>query len=105
VGGLHAIVTEHRKAFHEVADFTALGLDPRRADIVVTKIGYLEPTLHDLAARWTLALTPGGVDQDLVRLGHKAIRRPMHPFDAETRVGGGYQPDLSPLLLTGPARP
>ena len=105
VGGLHAIVTEHRKAFHDVADFTALGLDPRRADIVVTKIGYLEPTLHDLAARWTLALTPGGVDQDLVRLGHKAIRRPMHPFDAETRVGGGYQPDLSPLLLTGPARP
>jgi microcystin degradation protein MlrC len=105
VGGLRAIVTEHRKAFHDVADFTTIGLDPAAADIVVTKIGYLEPTLHDLARGWTLALTPGGVDQDLERLGHKQIRRPMHPFDAETRVGGGWDPDLSAELFSGPARP
>ncbi|UYG16623.1 hypothetical protein BRM3_13635 [Brachybacterium huguangmaarense] len=30
-----------------------------------------------------MALTPGGVDQDLVRLGHRRIERPMIPFDAE----------------------
>ncbi len=28
-----------------------------------------------------LALTPGGVDQDLVRLGHRRVRRPMFPLD------------------------
>nr|WP_277352121.1 M81 family metallopeptidase [Knoellia sp. DB2414S] len=105
VGGLHAVVTEHRKAFHDVADFTAIGLDPGGADIVVTKIGYLEPTLHDLARGWTLALTPGGVDQDLERLGHKEIRRPVHPFDPETRVGGGWAPDLRAEVLSGPAKP
>ncbi|GAB3435595.1 M81 family metallopeptidase [Phycicoccus ginsengisoli] len=105
VGGLHVVVTEFRAAFHDVADFTAIGLDPFAADLVVTKIGYLEPTLHDLAAGWTLALTPGGVDQDLARLGHHRIRRPMHPFDDETHVGSGWKPDLTPVLLAGPAGP
>lgn len=81
VGGLRVVVTEFRKAFHAADDFAAIGLDPRSADIIVTKIGYLEPTLYDLAEGWTLALTPGPVDQDLERLGHERIVRPMHPFD------------------------
>lgn len=80
-GGLHVVVTEFRKAFHATDDFAAIGLDPAAADIVVTKIGYLEPTLYAIAKGWTLALTPGPVDQDLERLGHRRIERPMHPFD------------------------
>lgn len=80
-GGLHVIVTEFRKAYHRTQDFADLGLDPAEADIIVTKIGYLEPTLYEIAAGWTLALTPGPVDQDLERLGHHEIRRPMFPFD------------------------
>jgi microcystin degradation protein MlrC len=93
-GGLHVIVTEFRKAFHATTDFTALGLDPATADIIVTKIGYLEPTLHDLARGWTLTLTPGPVDQDLPRLGHHRINRPMHPFDPFPAP-----PDLTPEML------
>jgi microcystin degradation protein MlrC len=58
-----------------------LGLEPTTADIVVVKIGYLEPELYDLAAGWTLALTPGGVDQDLLRLGHHRLRPGVYPFD------------------------
>jgi microcystin degradation protein MlrC len=81
-GGIRVVVTEFRKAFHDTADFRAIGLEPTEADVVVTKIGYLEPTLHDIARGWTLALTPGPVDQDLERLGHSRIGRPMHPFDA-----------------------
>lgn len=80
-GGLRIIVTEFRKAFHAVDDFSSIGLNPAEADIIVTKIGYLEPTLHDIAKGWTLALTPGPVDQDLERLGHHRIQRPMFPFD------------------------
>ena len=30
-----------------------------------------------------MALTPGGVDQDLIRLGHRRIDRPMFPFDED----------------------
>lgn len=96
VGGIHAIVTEHRAAFHAVEDFRRLGLEPTAADVLVTKIGYLEPTLYDVAKGWTLALTPGPVDQDLRRLGHERIVRPMFPYDAVAD-----RPDLSAAVLAG----
>lgn len=94
VGGLHAIVTEFRKAYHRTEDFSSIGLDPLAADIIVTKIGYLEPTLYDVAKGWTLALTPGPVDQDLERLGHHRIVRPMFPCDTFDT-----DPDLTATLL------
>jgi microcystin degradation protein MlrC len=81
VGSVFAILTELRKPYHHEADFTDLNLVPRSADIVIVKIGYLEPELYNMAKDWMLALTPGGVDQDLERLGHHRIRRPMWPFD------------------------
>ncbi|WP_431981396.1 M81 family metallopeptidase [Streptomyces qinglanensis] len=88
-GSVHAILTRLRKPYHHEHDFTDLGLDPRGADIVIVKIGYLEPELAEMAVGWKMALTPGGVDQDLVRLGHRRIRRPMFPFDR-----GMADPDL-----------
>ncbi|MDN3355585.1 M81 family metallopeptidase [Actinomadura sp. DC4] len=93
-GGLHVILTSRRKPYHLIADFTGLGLSPATADIVIVKIGYLEPELYDLAADWRLALTPGGVDQDLLRLGHHGVRRPLFPFDTDMP-----EPDLTPELL------
>lgn len=92
-GSVHAIVTERRKPFHLLADFTQLGLDPATADLVVVKIGYLEPELYDLAADWTLALTPGGVDQDLLRLGHHRLAPGVYPFDT-----GITDPDLTAVV-------
>ncbi|WP_345185870.1 M81 family metallopeptidase [Microbacterium panaciterrae] len=80
-GSVHAILTERRKPFHHLHDFRMLGIDPARADVVIVKIGYLEPELYDLAADWTLALTPGGVDQDLLRLGHHRLAPGVYPFD------------------------
>lgn len=93
-GGLHVILTEFRKAYHATDDFAAIGLQPEDADVIVTKIGYLEPTLYDVAKGWTLALTPGPVDQDLERLGHTRIERPMHPFDPFDT-----EPDLAARML------
>jgi len=93
-GGLTFIVTTRRKQFDRIADWTAVNADPRAADLVIVKLGYLEPELYDIAADWRLALTPGGVDQDLPRLGHRAVRRPLFPFDAQPAV-----PDLTPELL------
>ncbi|KAK8859319.1 Microcystin LR degradation protein MlrC [Apiospora arundinis] len=105
VGSVFAILTKLRKPYHLERDFTELQLAPRKADIVIVKIGYLEPELYDMAAGWMLGLTPGGVDQDLERLGHHRIRRPMWPFDKEFEK----QPDLSGRIipmsnmpLTGP---
>ena len=99
-GGVHAIITTLRKPYHHEHDFTDLDLDPRNAAIVIVKIGYLEPELFDMSADWILALTPGGVDQDLVRLGHHRIRHPMFPFDTEMAA-----PDLSARLIPASTAP
>ncbi len=94
VGSVHVIVTKKRKPYHHEADFTRLGLNPRETDIVVVKIGYLVPELYDMRADWVMALTPGGVDQDLERLDYKRIKRPMFPLDEDME-----DPDLSARLI------
>ena len=94
IGSVHAILTRLRKPYHHEHDFTDLDLDPRKADIVVVKIGYLEPELYAMAADWRLALTPGGVDQNLTRLGHHRIQRPLFPFDPDMP-----DPDLSAHMI------
>lgn len=94
VGSAYVIVTQKRKPYHEEKDFTRLGLNPRTADIVVVKIGYLQPELYDMQKDWIMALTPGGVDQDLFRLPYKRIQRPMFPFDKAMKT-----PDLSAKLV------
>ncbi len=94
VGSVHAIVTKKRKPYHHEQDFVNLGLNPREADIVVVKIGYLVPELYDMRGDWIMALTPGGVDQDLDRLGYKRINRPMFPLDRDM-----INPDLSARLI------
>jgi len=43
---------------------------------------------------WIMASTPGGVDQDLKRLGYKRIKRPMYPLDEDME-----NPDLSARLI------
>lgn len=93
-GSINVIVTKKRKPYHYENDFTRLGLDPRKTDIVVVKIGYLVPELYNMRADWIMALTPGGVDQDLERLTFKRIMRPMFPFDK-----GMTDPDLKARLV------
>lgn len=96
VGSIKVIVTEKRKPYHHEKDFTDLGLEPKGTDILVVKIGYLVPELYDLRGDWIMALTPGGVDQDLERLGHKRIIRPMYPLDKDME-----DPDLSVRWISG----
>jgi microcystin degradation protein MlrC len=81
--GLTLVVTQHRSQWSTHAMFERLDLSMTGFDVVTVKMGYLEPEQYAAAADWMLALTPGGVDQDLVRLGHSRIDRPMIPFDDE----------------------
>ena len=85
-GGLDLVLTSRRKPFHLVSDFARLGLRLPEIDVVVVKIGYLEPELYEAAADWLLALTPGGVDQDISRLGHRHLDRPVYPLDTTMRT-------------------
>ncbi len=94
VGSVYVIVTKKRKPYHQERDFTDLDLHPRQTDIIVVKIGYLVPELYDMRGDWIMALTPGGVDQDLQRLGYKRIKRPMFPLDKDME-----KPDLSARMI------
>ena len=96
-GGVRAILTTRRKPYHFVRDLHALDLDPARHDLTVVKIGYLVPDLFAAAKGWVLALTPGGVDQNIARLGHRRLLRPIYPLDPRMTT-----PDLTPQLLGGP---
>ena len=80
-GSVNIIVTKKRKPYHKESDFLDLGIDPKSTNIVIVKIGYLVPELHNIKKGWTMALTPGGVDQDLFRIDYKRIKRPMFPLD------------------------
>lgn len=93
-GGVRAVLTSRRKPFHFVRDLVALGLDPAAHDLTVVKVGYLVPDLFAAARRWVLALTPGGVDQDIARLGHRRLDRPIYPLDSQVPA-----PDLEPVIL------
>ena len=94
VNNNYIIVTNKRKPYHYISDFTELNLEPDSTGILVVKIGYLVPELYDIRGDWIMALTPGGVDQDLDRLGYKNIRRPMYPLDKDMK-----DPDLSARLI------
>jgi microcystin degradation protein MlrC len=94
-GGVRAILTSRRKPYHFVRDLQALDLDPARHDLTVVKIGYLVPDLFAAAKGWILGLTPGGVDQDIVRLGHRDLERPIYPLDPEMPAPD-FAPELTP---------
>ncbi len=93
-GSLFIIVVQKRKPYHDEIDFTRLSLDPRKVDIVVDKIGYLQPELYEMQKGWIMALTPGGVDQAIEQLPYKRIKRPMFPFDKDMK-----EPDLTARLI------
>ena len=93
-GNIYTIVTEKRNAYHYEKQFIDLGLNPREADILVVKIGYLVPELYDMRGDWIMALTPGGVDQDLLRLPYKRVPRPIFPLDPDME-----DPDLSARFI------
>ncbi len=93
-GSINIIVTKKRKPYHKLSDFTELNINPKESDIIIVKIGYLVPELYNINKGWTMALTPGGVDQDLDRLDYKRIKRPMFPLD-----NFKTKPDLSVKMV------
>ena len=93
-GGVRAILTTRRKPYHDMSDFTDLGLDPVAHDLVVVKVGYLVPDLFAAAKGWVIALTPGGVDQHIARLPYRRLERPIYPLEPDMA-----DPALMPELI------
>ena len=83
IDGVDLVVTTRRRPFHNIPDFTRLGLDPKTAKILVVKSGYLSPDLGPLANPSLMALSPGVVDQFVERLERRHKTGLTYPFDKE----------------------
>jgi microcystin degradation protein MlrC len=90
IGGIDLVLTARRRPFHNIPDFTRLGLDPRTAKIVVVKSGYLSPDLGPIANPSLMALSPGVVDQFVERLERKHKSVVQYPFDKDF----GFVPEV-----------
>jgi microcystin degradation protein MlrC len=82
-GNIHVIVTLRPQSFQQERQMTSIGLNPRTADIVMVKQGYLVPEWYNMQADWVMAHTRGGVDQDLANLPYKRVIRPIFPLDPD----------------------
>jgi len=90
VGGIDLVVAARRRPYHDIKDFTRLGLDPRTARIVVVKSGYLSPELAPIANPSLMALSPGVVDQFVERLPRHRYLHPIYPG----RKDFSYTPEI-----------
>ena len=99
IGGVSLVVHAKRRAFHNISDFTGLGLDPLGAKIIAVKSGYLSPELAPIAKTSLLILSAGAVDQYIERLACDRRVRPVYPWDksfaftAESRAVGASRAD------------
>ncbi|HTQ11542.1 MAG TPA: MlrC C-terminal domain-containing protein, partial [Fimbriimonadaceae bacterium] len=80
VDGISVVLTARRRPFHEIRDFTSLGLEPATFKIVVVKAGYLVPEIARIANPNLMALTDGAVNQDIEHLSANRYRVPTYPF-------------------------
>jgi microcystin degradation protein MlrC len=90
IGGIDLVLSAKRRPYHNITDFTRLGLDPHGASIVVVKSGYLSPELAPIAKPNLMALSEGVVDQFVERLDRHRKQRPIYPFDKDF----SYEPQV-----------
>lgn len=91
--GISVILSSKRRPYHQKQDYTGIGLNPLKTDIVIVKIGYLEPELKAMAKNHILLLSNGGVNPDLCSVEYNKIQRPLFPLDQDFK----WTP--SPILL------
>jgi microcystin degradation protein MlrC len=80
VEGITVVLSAKRRPYHDIADFTRLGLKPASFKIIVVKSGYLSPELAPLANPSLMALSDGSINQDIVHLPANKRRIPSYPF-------------------------
>ncbi|MDM9646240.1 M81 family metallopeptidase [Rhizobium sp. S163] len=83
IGGITVVLAARRRPYHNIADFTLLGLDPKAVRLLVVKSGYLSPELAPIANPNLMALTQGVVNQDIEGLTSNRRARPAFPFDRD----------------------
>jgi microcystin degradation protein MlrC len=83
--GIKVVLTAKRRPYHDIIDFTSLGMQPADFKIIVVKSGYLSPELKPLANPSVMALSDGSINQDLEHLPKNRLRKPSYPFVADLK--------------------
>ncbi len=87
---IYIIVTENRYQYGSKQAFQKAGVKAfSDFDIIIVKMGYLEPDLSVAAKGWVMALTAGAVNQDIVNLKYNNLKRPLYSFDVD------FEPNLA----------
>jgi microcystin degradation protein MlrC len=74
------VVTELRRSFHKLKDFTDLKINLRSFQLLVVKSGYLSPDLQGLSVSSFMVLSDGAVNQDLSLISNKQRNKKTYPF-------------------------
>lgn len=80
IEGVTLVLSAYRRPYHDIVDFTRLGLEPKSFRIIVVKSGYLSPELAPIANPSLMALSDGSINQDIVHLPTNTYRVPTYPF-------------------------
>ena len=80
IEGITLVLSAQRRPYHDIVDFTRLGLQPSSYKIIVVKSGYLSPELAPLANPSLMALSDGSINQDIIHLPKNRFRKPSYPF-------------------------
>jgi microcystin degradation protein MlrC len=80
IEGVTLVLCAQRRPYHDIVDFTRLGLQPSSYKIIVVKSGYLSPELAPLANPSLMALSGGAINQDIVHLPKNRFRKPSYPL-------------------------
>ncbi|SCY78711.1 M81 family metallopeptidase [Alkaliphilus peptidifermentans] len=81
VSGVDIVFAEQHVGYTLPDMFEDLGVDPRRVEIVVCKLGYLTEQHEKVAKRSIMALTKGNTNEDLKSIPFKKVKRPLFPLD------------------------
>ena len=81
--GVDIVLAETHIGYTRPELFSDLGRDPREADIVVCKLGYLTAAHAAVAARSIMALSKGSTNEDLKDLQYTKVPRPIFPLDSD----------------------
>lgn len=81
--GVDIVLAEAHVGYTSPEIFSDLGRDPREADLVVCKLGYLTAAQAAVAKRSIMALSKGSTNEDLKTLPYVKVPRPIFPLDTQ----------------------
>lgn len=81
--GVDIVLSENHIGYGLPEIFIDLGRNPKDAQIVVCKLGYLTAQQDAYAQRSIMALSKGSTNEDLTTLDYKQLVRPIYPLDTD----------------------